>query len=176
MIAVGRCPVDRSFQILGDRRKLRGTSFPKFHERTVPESLYSWESRKNSSSRLWKSQMKAVVAARTYSSSKVIHRWRGELGFALPQPTVNNFGGDKIMLANNTQFGSIERLSTQGPEDEFRTLTLRRFFGELRSGTLRLVVKEYSEPFACKPKLAETNIYKRFHPARTACQNQKPKL
>ena len=31
---------------------------------------------------------------RAYSPSKVIHRWRGEPGFALPQPPVNNFGGN----------------------------------------------------------------------------------
>jgi len=53
------------------------------------------------------------------------------------------------LVANNFLFGSIEGLGTQGPEDEFRTQTLRRFFGELRSVALRLVVKEYSEPFAC---------------------------
>jgi hypothetical protein len=44
-------------------------------------------------------------------------------------------------------------LGTQGPEDELRTLTVRRFFGDSRSATLRLVAKEYSEPFACKSKL-----------------------
>ena len=56
-------------------------------------------------------------------------------------------------LVNISQFGSIERLSTQGPEDEFRTPTSRRLFGDFRSGTLRLVAKEYSEPFACKCEL-----------------------
>lgn len=56
------------------------------------------------------------------------------------------------IIANNFSFGSIEGLGTQGPEDEFRTQTLGRFFGELRSETLRLAVKEYSEPFACKCK------------------------
>ena len=59
----------------------------------------------------------------------------------------------KKCLVNNSQFGSIERLSTQGPEDELRTPTSRRLYGEFRSGTLRLVAKEYSEPFACKCKL-----------------------
>lgn len=57
-----------------------------------------------------------------------------------------------IIIANNLCFGSIEGLGTQGPEDEFRTQTLGRFLGELRSETLRLAVKEYSEPFACKRK------------------------
>jgi hypothetical protein len=33
----------------------------------------------------------------TYSSSKVIHRWRGETGFCSPQPSVNNFGGGQKM-------------------------------------------------------------------------------
>jgi len=32
-----------------------------------------------------------------YSSSKVIHRWRGETGFCSPQPSVNNFGGGQKM-------------------------------------------------------------------------------
>ena len=56
------------------------------------------------------------------------------------------------IIANNLDFGSIARLGTQGPEDELRTQTVGRFFGELRSATLRLAVKEYSEPFACKRK------------------------
>ena len=56
------------------------------------------------------------------------------------------------IIENNFHFGSIEGLGTQGPEDEFRTQTSGRFYGELRSATLRLVVKEYSEPFACKRK------------------------
>jgi len=41
-------------------------------------------------------------------------------------------------------------MSTQGPGDEFRTPTFRRFSGESRSVTLRLAAKEYSEPFACE--------------------------
>ena len=112
---------------------------------------------------------KAAEGRRTYSPSKVIHRWRGGALPSSPQPTVNNFGGAKKCLVNNSRFGSIERLSTQGPEDEFRTLTLRRLPGDSRSGTLRLVVKEYSEPFADQCKLARTNLYKCFHPARPAC-------
>jgi hypothetical protein len=53
-------------------------------------------------------------------------------------------------LVNKPRFGSIEGMSTQGPEDELRTQTRKRLFGEFRSAALRLVVKEYSEPFACK--------------------------
>src|SRR5208283_2028679 len=34
---------------------------------------------------------KAGASSRTYSASKVIHRWRGEPGLAHPQPPVNNF-------------------------------------------------------------------------------------
>jgi hypothetical protein len=59
----------------------------------------------------------------------------------------------KKWLVNNPPFCSILGLSTQGPEDEFRTPTSRRFSGEFRSRTLRLAAKEYSEPFACKYKL-----------------------
>jgi len=62
---------------------------------------------------------------RAYSSAKVIHRWRGGLPFSPPQPPVNNFGGgSKIYCEKLPQFGSIEGLGTQGPEDEFRALTL----------------------------------------------------
>jgi hypothetical protein len=60
----------------------------------------------------------------------------------------------KFMVENSQKFGSIEGLSTQGPEDEYRTPTLRRFPGDSRSATLRLVAKEHSEPFDCKSKLA----------------------
>jgi hypothetical protein len=56
-------------------------------------------------------------------------------------------------LVNHFHFGSIARLGTQAPEDELRTRTRKRLFGEFRSGALRLVAKEYSEPFACKLKL-----------------------
>jgi len=59
----------------------------------------------------------------------------------------------KKCLVNNSQFCSISGSSTQGPEDELRTPTSRRLYGEFRSETLRLVAKEYSEPFACKYKL-----------------------
>jgi hypothetical protein len=38
-------------------------------------------------------------------------------------------------FVNNAQFGSIEGLSTQDPEDEFRTVTLRRLLGDTRSGS-----------------------------------------
>jgi hypothetical protein len=44
-------------------------------------------------------------------------------------------------------------MSAQGPEDEYRVVTARRFRGDFRSGTLRSAVKERSEPFACKRKL-----------------------
>src|SRR5215470_14567221 len=83
--------------------------------------------------------LKRRQAARTYSPSKVIHGWRGELATAPPQPTVNNFGGGKKM--------SGQQLTI------LRTPTSRRLYGEFRSETLRPVAKEYSEPFACKYKL-----------------------
>src|SRR5208337_3217688 len=39
---------------------------------------------------------KAGASSRTYSASKVIHRWLGEPGLAHPQPPVNNFGAAAI--------------------------------------------------------------------------------
>jgi hypothetical protein len=87
---------------------------------------------------------------------------------------VNNFGGIEKMCCEKHQILLNRRLGTQGPEDEYSVLTLRRFSEDFRSGTLRPVVKERSEAFACKSKLAETNIYKPFQPAGTACSSNKP--
>jgi hypothetical protein len=115
---------------------------------------------------------RADKAVRAYSSSKVIHRGRGETLPSLPQPPVSNFGGGSKMYCEKLSIRLNPRLSTQGPEDEFRALTQQRLPGDFRSGSLRLVVKEYSEPFACKCKRAETNLYKLFHPARTACSGK----
>lgn len=56
------------------------------------------------------------------------------------------------MLVNHPHFCSIPWLSTQEPEDEYCVLTFQRFVQDFRSGFLRPVVKECSEPFACKPK------------------------
>ena len=39
----------------------------------------------------------AAGDSRAYSSSKVIHRWRGGACISPPQPTVNNFGGGAKM-------------------------------------------------------------------------------
>jgi hypothetical protein len=85
---------------------------------------------------------------------------------------VNNFGGGETTCCSQPSFCPILGLGTQGPEDEFRALTLRRLYGDFRSGTLRPIAKEHSEPFARKSKLAVTNLYKRFHPVGTACPHQ----
>ena len=110
--------------------------------------------------------------SRAYSSSKVIHRWGGGASLTPASPSVNNFGGGETTCCSQLLFCPILGLGTQGPEDEFRALTQQRSPGDFRSGTLRPAAKEHSEPFACKCKLAATNLYKRFHPAGTACPPQ----
>src|ERR1017187_4430878 len=112
---------------------------------------------------------KREQAPRTYSSSKVIHGWRGESFGNSPQPTVNNFGGDAKMLHERLLFLLNREVGHAGPGRRIPHSNVATFFwrGSLR--VLRLVVKEYSEPFACKCKPAETNSYKSFHAARPAC-------
>ena len=70
-----------------------------------------------------------------------------------PQPAVNNFGGEAKM-------GCEQRLVLLGPKPEhagsgrrIQRLNARRFVQDFRSGTLRPVVKERSEPIACKLKV-----------------------
>ena len=58
---------------------------------------------------------KAAEDCRTYSSSKVIHRWRGERGFTSPQPTVNNFGGGAKMLGKQFSIWLNRRVEHAGP-------------------------------------------------------------
>src|ERR1017187_6439067 len=108
-------------------------------------------------------------AGRTYSSSKVIHGWPGEPFGNSPQPTVNNFGGDAKMLHERLLFLLNREVGHAGPGRRIPHSNGATFFwrGSLR--VLRLVVKEYSEPFACQYKPAETNSYKSFPAARPAC-------
>ena len=115
------------------------------------------------------SAVAAALCRRTYSSSKVIHGWRGESFGNSPQPTVNNFGGDAKMLHERLLFLLNREVGHAGPGRRIPHSNVATFFwrGSLR--VLRLVVKEYSEPFACKCKPAETNSYKSFPAARPAC-------
>ena len=108
-------------------------------------------------------------AGRTYSSSKVIHRWRGERSGSSPQPTVNNFGGGAKMLHQQLLFSLNREVGHAGPGRRIPHSNVATFFWRDSLRILRLVVKEYSEPFACKCKPAETNSYKSFPAARPAC-------
>src|ERR1035438_3000007 len=58
---------------------------------------------------------KRQQAGRTYSSSKVIHGWRGEPFGNSPQPTVNNFGGDAKMLHERLLFLLNREVGHAGP-------------------------------------------------------------
>ena len=52
---------------------------------------------------------------RTYSPSKVIHRWRGELLCAPPRPTVNNFGGGAKMFGEHLTIWLSRKAEHAGP-------------------------------------------------------------
>ena len=90
-------------------------------------------------------QSKAVEDYRTYSSSKVIHRWRGERRFTPPQPTVNNFGGDAEMLGKQLSIWLNRRVEHAGsgrriPHSNVATFSWRlslRDPAPCRKGTLR---------------------------------------
>ena len=112
---------------------------------------------------------KRQQAARTYSPSKVIHGWRGEPFANSPQPTVNNFGGGAKMLHQQLLFLLNREVGHAGPGRRIPHSNVATFVWRHSLRALRLVVKEYSEPFACKCKLAETNSYKSFPAARPAC-------
>src|ERR1700753_1561953 len=93
--------------------------------------------------------------ARTYSSPKVIHPVaRRARRISSPQATVNNFGGGAKMTCEKLPISLHPRgWARRAPEDELCAPTHQRLWGDVRSAALRLVVKEYSEPFACKCKL-----------------------
>jgi hypothetical protein len=58
---------------------------------------------------------KAGGIPRTYSPSKVIHRWRGEPLITAPQPTVNNFGGAKKMFGQQLTIWLNRKAEHAGP-------------------------------------------------------------
>src|SRR2546430_6790390 len=60
-------------------------------------------------------QSKAAEHSRTYSPSKVIHRWRGALLFTHPQPTVNNFGVAAKMVCEPLTFWLNRKAEHAGP-------------------------------------------------------------
>ena len=92
------------------------------------------------------------AAARAYSSSKVIHRWRGGAFFISPQPAVSNFGGGAKMGCKKLWLSLNQMVEHAGSGRRIPRSNARRFKGDFRSETLRLVAKEHSEPFACKCK------------------------
>ena len=87
----------------------------------------------------------AAGDSRAYSSSKVIHRWRGEPCFAPPQPTVNNFGGGATMRCEQFTIWLNRRVEHAGsgrriPRSNVTTFTRRRSLRDpapCRKGTLR---------------------------------------
>jgi hypothetical protein len=60
-------------------------------------------------------EAKAAEDSRTYSPSKVIHSWRGEPLFTLPQPAVNNFGVAAKMVCEHLSFWLNRKAEHAGP-------------------------------------------------------------
>ena len=112
---------------------------------------------------------KAAEDSRTYSSSKVIHRWRGGLLVHPPQPAVNNFGSGEKDICEQNPFLPDHVVEHAGPGRRIPHSNVETFSWRCSLRALRLVVKEYSEPFARKCKPAETNSYKSFFAAGPAC-------
>jgi hypothetical protein len=90
---------------------------------------------------------------RTYSPSKVIHRWRGVNLIHTPEPTVNNFGGAKKMLCQQLSIWLNRKVGHAGPGRRIPHSNVVTFIWRCSLRALRLVVKEYSEPFARKSKI-----------------------
>ena len=109
----------------------------------------------------------------SYRYSKVIHRWRGERPCYSPQPPVNNFGGAQEMCCGelsvllNQQIehaGSGRRILRPNVATFSQRLSLRHP-APCRKGTLRTLRLQVQT-------LAETNLYKPFHPAGPRAQSQ----
>ena len=67
-----------------------------------------------STSANWK-RVRCREDSRTYSHSKVIHRWRGELLWAPARPTVNNFGGGAKMFGEHLTIWLSRKAEHAGP-------------------------------------------------------------
>jgi hypothetical protein len=109
-------------------------------------------------------------AGRTYSPSKVIHRWRGVARYHTPQTTVNNFGGDEKMLGE--QFLTWLNLTVWARRPRKTNCALERANASLESfapGACALSQRNTQNPSPASSNLSETNLYKCFHPAGTAC-------
>src|SRR6267378_6535804 len=113
---------------------------------------------------------KREQATRTYSSPKVIHRGRGAALLPAPQPSVNNFGGDAQNHCEQLSLWLNRRVGHAGsgrriPHSNVTTFLWRASLRDpapCRKGILRTLRLQAQ-------KLAETNLYKCFHPAGTAC-------
>jgi hypothetical protein len=122
----------------------------------------------------FESAVAAALCRRTYSSSKVIHRWRGACCSTAPQPTVNNFGDGEKMFGEHPSIwldskmehaGSGRRISHSNVSTFFWRLSLRDPApcrkGTLR--TLRLQVQTWQRRTAISPSIRQ---------GRRAPQNQ----
>jgi hypothetical protein len=103
---------------------------------------------------------------RTYSPSKVIHRWRGARVFPAPQPAVNNFGGGRKMFSEQSRVlpdptiehaGSGRRIAHSSVSTLFRRVSLRNP-APCRKGilrTLRLQVQTWQRRTSISPSVRQ---------------------
>ena len=121
-----------------------------------------------------RSEAKAAEDCRTYSSPKVIHRGRGAALLPAPQPSVNNFGGDAQNHCEQLSLWLNRRVGHAGSGRRIPHSNVTTFFwraslrdpAPCRKGILRTLRLQVQ-------KLAETNLYKCFPPARTACPTKR---
>jgi hypothetical protein len=82
---------------------------------------------------------------------------------------VNNFGSGEKDICEQNPFLPDHVVEHAGPGRRIPHSNVETFSWRCSLRALRLVVKEYSEPFARKCKPAETNSYKSFFAAGPAC-------
>lgn len=79
---------------------------------------------------------------------------------------MNNFGGAGVMnpLLEQLKIWLNQQVEHAGPGIRITHSNAWTFLWRCSLRALRLIVKEHSEPFACKCEPAETNFYKSFDP------------
>ena len=111
----------------------------------------------------------------SYRYSKVIHRRRGEHARHSPQPSVNNFGVAEKMLCEKPTLLLNQQVEHAGAGRRILRSNVATFSQRLslrhpapcRKGTLRTLRLQVQT-------VAETNLYKPFHPPGLACSITQP--
>jgi hypothetical protein len=117
---------------------------------------------------------KAGASSRTYSSPEVIDSWRG-VPFLPPRSQLSiTSAAAKKCLVNNPLIWLNRKAEHAGLGRRIPHSSALTLFWRVSLQALRLVAKEYSEPFACKLKTCRDELYKSFHPTGTACSAFEP--